>query len=72
LFMQIAKVEKEHRERYKRMLEMVKKGTVFKREKPIKWKCSKCGYVHTGKEPLEKCPLCGHEKEYFEPEDLWQ
>ena len=68
LFKQIAKVEKEHEERYKQLLEMVENGTVFKREKPIKWKCSKCGYIHTGKEPPEKCPSCKHPREYFEPE----
>jgi rubrerythrin len=67
-FKMIGKVELEHRERYKKLLEMVENGTVFKREKPIRWKCSKCGYVHEGLEPLDKCPSCEHEKEYFEPE----
>ncbi|MBU2634626.1 MAG: rubrerythrin family protein [Nanoarchaeota archaeon] len=67
LFNQIAKVEKEHEERYKQLLDMVEKGTVFKRDKEIRWKCSKCGYVHTGKEPPEKCPSCQHAKEYYEP-----
>jgi len=50
---------------------MVDEDTVFKREKKIKWKCSKCGYVHEGTEPLEKCPSCKHAREYFEPEDMW-
>lgn len=68
LFRQIAKVEKEHRERYKKLLELVEKGMVFKRDNPIKWKCSKCGYIHEGKEPPAVCPCCKHEKEYFEPE----
>lgn len=70
LFNQVAKVEKEHRERYKKLLEMVEKGTVFKRDKPIRWKCSKCGYIHEGTEPPEECPSCKHPKEYYEPEDL--
>jgi len=70
LFKQIAKVEKEHEARYKRLLDMVEKGTVFKRSSPIKWKCSKCGYIHTGTEPPEKCPSCKHPKEYYEPECL--
>ena len=70
LFKQIAKVEAHHRDRYKKLLEMVKNGTVFKREKPIKWKCGVCGYVHEGTEPLGKCPCCLHPKEYFEPADL--
>lgn len=68
LFRQIAKVEKEHEIRYQQLLEMVQKGTVFKRDEPIRWKCSKCGYIHTGKEPPEECPSCKHPKEYYEPE----
>ena len=67
LFRQIAKVEKSHEERFKKLLEMVQNGTVFKREKPIKWKCSKCGYIAEGEEPPEKCPSCKHPKSYYEP-----
>lgn len=70
LFKQIAKVEKEHRERYKKLLEMVEKGTVYNRKKPIRWKCSKCGYIHEGTTPPDKCPSCKHSKEYYEPECL--
>jgi len=70
LFKEISEVEKHHEERYKKLLEMVKKGIVYKRDKPIKWKCSKCGYVHEGKEPPEICPSCKHEREYYEPEDI--
>jgi len=68
LFSQIAKVEKHHEERYKKLLEMVEKGTVYKREKPVKWICMKCGYVHEGTEPPAKCPVCAHPREYYEPE----
>ena len=67
LFKEIAEVEKHHEERYKKLLEMVENGTVFKRDKPIKWKCSKCGYVHEGTEPPEDCPSCKHPREYYEP-----
>jgi len=70
LFEQIAKVEARHRDRYKKLLSMVKDGSVFKREKPIKWKCSKCGFIHEGTEPPTKCPSCKHPLEYFEPADL--
>ena len=70
LFGQIAKVEKEHRNRFKKLLEMVEKGTVFKREKPIAWKCAKCGYIHKGNEPPSICPSCKHPKEFYEPECL--
>lgn len=70
LFRQIAKVEAEHRDRYLRLLDMVKNGTVYKREQPIKWRCSVCGYVHEGTEPPEKCPCCKHPKEYYEPANM--
>ena len=69
-FQQVAKIEAHHRDRYKKLLEMVESGTVFKREKPIKWKCSVCGYVHEGTEPPPKCPSCKHSKEYYEPANL--
>ena len=68
LFRMIARVEAEHRDRYKTLLEMVKNGTVFKRDKPIRWKCAVCGYIHEGTEPPGKCPCCKHPKEYYEPE----
>jgi rubrerythrin len=70
LFTQIAKVEKEHEKRYKKLLEMVENGTVFKRDEPIKWKCSKCGFVHEANEPPMTCPSCKHPKEYYEPQEF--
>ena len=70
LFKQIAKVEAHHRDRYKKLLKMVENGTVFKREQPIKWKCSICGYTNEGTEPPLKCPCCKHPKEYYEPANL--
>ncbi len=70
LFKQVSEVEKKHEERFRELLKMVENGTVFKRDKEIEWKCSKCGYVHRGTEPPEKCPSCGHPKEYFEPKCL--
>ncbi|MFH1130388.1 MAG: ferritin family protein [Pseudomonadota bacterium] len=70
LFEQIAKVEAHHRDRYRKLLEMVENGTVFKRDQPIEWKCSVCGYRHTGTEPPPKCPCCQHPTEYYEPADM--
>lgn len=70
LFSQIAKVEAHHRDRYKKLLEMVENGTVYKREKPIEWKCSVCGYIVNGTEPPVKCPCCQHPMEFYEPADL--
>lgn len=68
LFREITKVEEQHEKRYKELLEMVDKGTVYKRDKPIRWKCSKCGFVHFGTEPPKECPSCKHPREYYEPE----
>jgi rubrerythrin len=70
LFKMIARVEAGHRDRYKKLLEMVESGTVYKRDKPIRWKCSECGYIHEGTEPPTKCPCCKHPKEYYEPENM--
>ncbi len=70
LFKQIAKVEAQHRNRYKKLLAMLEKGTLYKREQSIRWKCSKCGYIHEGTEPPAKCPSCQHPREYFEPESM--
>ena len=70
LFRQITKIESHHRDRFQRLLEMVKNGTVYKREKPIKWKCSVCGYIHEGAEPPEVCPSCKHPRQYYEPANM--
>ena len=70
LFKMIARVEEHHRDRYKKLLDRVENGTVFKREKKIMWKCSVCGYVHEGTEPPAKCPCCQHPTEYYEPADM--
>jgi rubrerythrin len=70
LFTQIAKIEKQHRDRFKNLLEMVKAGTVYKREEPLKWKCSICGYTYEGLEPPPRCPYCKHPREYYEPANL--
>jgi rubrerythrin len=41
-------------------------GTVFKKEKVVRWKCRNCGYIHEGKTPPAKCPACEHPESYFE------
>lgn len=68
LFKEIAEVEEQHERRFKKLLKMVQEGKVFEREKPIRWKCGKCGYIHIGTTPPEECPSCKHPKEYYEPE----
>lgn len=70
LFKQIAKIEKHHRDRYQKCLDMVQNGTVFKRDQPITWKCSQCGFTFEGTEPPPKCPACKHPKEYYEPANM--
>jgi rubrerythrin len=67
-FRNIAKVEAYHERRYRKLLENLKKGTVFKRDKPVKWFCRNCGYVHEGTEPPKTCPACQHPQAYYE---LW-
>ena len=70
LFKMIARVEAEHRDRYKKLLEMVENGRVYTRDEPIRWKCAVCGYIHEGTEPPAKCPSCKHPREYYEPESM--
>jgi rubrerythrin len=70
LFNQIAKIEKHHRIRFTKLLDLVEKQMVYKRDEPIKWKCSVCGYVYEGTEPPPRCPYCKHPQEYYEPANL--
>lgn len=65
-FTMIAKVEKEHEERYLKLLESVESGKVFRKDQPVQWKCRNCGYIHEGVEPPQKCPACVHPQSYFE------
>lgn len=65
-FTMIAKVEKEHEERYNKLLERVEAEGVFKREKSVRWKCNNCGYVHEGTSAPDKCPACLHPQAHFE------
>lgn len=65
-FMKIADVEKRHEIRYNKLAENVEKGMVFKKDAPTEWKCDRCGYIHTGDAPPQKCPACLHPQGYFE------
>lgn len=64
-FTAIADVERRHQVRFKRYLEQVKAGTVWKREKPIKWQCLVCGYVYEGTTPPDVCPACDHPYQHY-------
>jgi rubrerythrin len=70
LFRQIVKIENHHRDRFKKILKMIKNGTVYKRDEPIDWKCGICGYTITANEPPNRCSYCLHAKEYYEPSDM--
>lgn len=62
----IAKVELHHEKRYRTLIEQLENGTLLKKSEKKSWKCRKCGYIHEGEEPPEKCPSCDHESNYFE------
>ncbi len=66
LFRMIAKVEVEHEKRFRKLLQRIEDGTVFHREKSIRWECRKCGYIHEGEQPPQICPACQHPTGYFE------
>jgi len=65
-FREIAKVEEQHEKRYRKLLDNINNGQVFKRQKPVKWKCRNCGYVHEGNEAPNICPACKHPQSYYE------
>jgi len=65
-FAQISKVEKFHEARYRKLINNVANGEVFKRKTPVKWHCINCGYIHEGTEPPKQCPACKHPQTYFE------
>ncbi len=65
LFEMVAKIEKDHEERYKKLLANIEGGLVFSRDGDMMWICSNCGHVHIGKAAPELCPVCAHPKAYF-------
>ena len=66
LFTEVGKIEKEHEERYKKLLENVKEGKVFEAGEVKIWKCRNCGHIVVGTKAPEVCPVCAHPKAYFE------
>lgn len=67
IFRNIATVEAHHENRYKTLLKRVQEGTLFKREKPIRWKCLKCGHIHEGTGAPANCSVCAHPRAWFVP-----
>ena len=66
LFSEVAKIEKEHEERYRKLLANVEGGLVFSRDGDMIWQCSNCGHIHVGKQAPEVCPVCAHPRDYFQ------
>jgi len=65
-FKEIAEVEEFHEGRYRKLLQNILNGEVFKRKTPVKWHCTNCGYVHEGTEAPKVCPACRHPRSYYE------
>ncbi|HAS53663.1 MAG: rubrerythrin [Nitrospirae bacterium GWC2_57_13] len=65
-FRRIALVEVAHEKRYRKLLENIQKGRIFKRDKKEQWKCRNCGYIHEGTEAPSECPACKHSQNHFE------
>ena len=62
----IAIAEKQHEKRYLGLMANIEKGTVFKKDQAVTWRCRNCGYIHTGKEAVQLCPACAHPQAHFE------
>lgn len=66
LFEGVAKIEKEHEERFNTLLKNLQEGKVFQKDGEFCWICRNCGHLHFGKEAPEICPVCAHPKAYFQ------
>ena len=65
-FEQIARVEKFHESRYRKLAANIASGEVFKRKSVVKWHCINCGYILEGTEPPKGCPACRHPQAFYE------
>jgi rubrerythrin len=66
VFESIAIAERQHEKRYLALAKNIKEGQVFRKEKPVVWRCLNCGYVHEGTEAPSDCPACAHPQAHFE------
>lgn len=66
LFEEVAKIEKEHEERYNKLLKNIEEGKVFECGEVKMWKCRNCGHIHIAESAPAVCPVCAHPKAYFE------
>ena len=65
LFESVGKIEREHEERYRKLIANIESGAVFSKDNDIVWICANCGHLHFGKEAPEVCPVCAHPRSYF-------
>jgi rubrerythrin len=65
-FEEVAKVEKFHESRYRKLMSNVATGEVFKKKAKVKWHCANCGYIYEGTEAPKECPACKHPQAYYE------
>ncbi len=61
----VAKIEKHHEERYRKLLANIEGNVVFAKDGVVVWECLNCGHLHVGSEAPEVCPVCNHPKSYF-------
>lgn len=66
LFEAVAAIEKEHEERYRKLLANVEGSLVFSKNDETTWQCANCGHLHIGKDAPELCPVCEHPQAYFQ------
>ncbi len=66
LFEGVAKIEKEHEERYRKLIKNLEEGLVFSRDGDMIWQCRNCGHIVIGKKAPEVCPVCAHPQSYFQ------
>ena len=66
LFEMVGKIEKEHEERYRKLITNMEDGLVFSKEGDVIWQCSNCGHIAIGKKAPEICPVCAHPQSYFQ------
>ena len=62
----VAKIEKEHEARYRKLLDNIEKERVFSKDGDVIWQCSNCGHIVIGKKAPEECPVCNHPQAYFQ------
>ena len=66
LFEMVGAIEKEHEERYRKLLANIEDEVVFSKDHDVIWQCRNCGHIVIGKKAPEICPVCSHPKAYFQ------